>query len=562
MAKMYPERLPESVLSDPKRTAERKVYESFSTLPKAYSVFYSVGWQAKVNGVIQDGEADFVVTHADFGILVVEVKGGGIGYDANLDRWTSTDRNGDTYTIKNPVEQAMKSRHSLFNKMTTLPGWDQRFLTMGHIVVFPDIYRESQPLKPDLPNEIFFGHDELESPENSIVKAYNYYSGQNPKNGALGIDRLQIVTGLLAHSFEIKTPLGIELGYEDEKLIQLTEQQMQVLDYLQFHRKVAIKGCAGSGKTMLALEKAKRLANEGYQVLLTCYNYALAGYLTPRVPENVTVKHFHGLCNDLAKTVGYSTTARMDDEEFYRNELPEILMKTVEKIGPQFDAIIADEGQDFHENWWIALSTLLKDKDGIFYVFYDDNQNLYNVSSTFSGLIQEEPVQLMINCRNTQNIHKVVAAFHDQNSPMQSRGPLGKPPQIFMYNGTDDLKNQVQSLLHTLIHDEHVAMSDIVILTPKTQEKSIFKTGTKLGNLAITMVHPMKPGQIQATSVYKFKGLDSQVVILVEVDESIHHNPDMIFYVGCSRARTYLIVYMDDMIPIEYKNKILPTFNQ
>ena len=69
------------------------------------------------------------------------------------------------------------------------------------------------------------------------------------------------------------------LADDDRELLRLTEQQFAVLDRLRRQRRVSISGGAGTGKTVLALEKARRLAREGSGVLLTCFNRPLADNL-------------------------------------------------------------------------------------------------------------------------------------------------------------------------------------------------------------------------------------------------------------------------------------------
>ena len=61
--------------------------------------------------------------------------------------------------------------------------------------------------------------------------------------------------------------------------LRLTEQQYRVLDMLSRQSRVAIAGCAGSGKTFLAAEKARRLAAQGFRVLLVVFNVLLAEHL-------------------------------------------------------------------------------------------------------------------------------------------------------------------------------------------------------------------------------------------------------------------------------------------
>src|SRR5688572_10781440 len=116
---MYPERLRQSILDDPKKKAEITVYNTLSKLGDPFLVFHSVKWQVRrKSGFVQDGEVDFLITHPNVGILVLEVKGGGISYDAKRDQLTSVDRDGERHLFdQDPVEQAMKSRKVILNKI-------------------------------------------------------------------------------------------------------------------------------------------------------------------------------------------------------------------------------------------------------------------------------------------------------------------------------------------------------------------------------------------------------------------------------------------------------------
>jgi hypothetical protein len=50
--------------------------------------------------------------------------------------------------------------------------------------------------------------------------------------------------------------------------------------------------------------------------------------------------------------------------------LPSALHEAIGKLPVRFDAIVADEGQDFTELWWVTLQALLKDPEqGIFTSF-------------------------------------------------------------------------------------------------------------------------------------------------------------------------------------------------
>ena len=554
MAKLYPERLPESILSDPKRNAEKKVFEALSGLGSSFVVFYSVAWQARKDGWTRDGEADFVIAHPDYGVLVLEVKGGGVAYDATMGQWTTTDRYGESFAI-DPVEQARKSHYTLLDKLKDLSEWDSnRFLTIGHAVCFPDVVVENRLLKLDLPRDIVVDHNDLKNIEETISKIFEHWA-EKSRRAPLGRDRLPIVESLLARSFKMTTPLGVELDTEDKKLIELTEQQFKLLSMLGSRRRALIAGCAGSGKTMLAVEKARQLNEQGFHVLLTCFNSALAEDLAKRLPD-VTVLHFHGLCREVAKDTGFAIQSIKNEQEYYDVVLPEMLMKAVDETGPLFDAIIVDEGQDFKETYWIALASLLKEKEGIFYVFYDDNQNLYGGAASLKGIVDEEPFLLPENCRNTKSIHNVVNSFYSGSTRIICNGPVGRVPELHSYRDSAEMVKGIQSILYKLINEEHIPAEDIVILTPHAQERSALKPATKLGNFSMTPNLPKRRNEIQATTIHRFKGLERKVVILAEIDGDFMYNPEILMYVGSSRARTHLLFFIEQNAPAEIKSQI------
>ena len=175
---IFPEHLPASVLNDPRCSAERLLYEALARLDNEYRVFYSVAWQARTNRGATDGEADFVVAHPDLGLIVIEVKGGGISYDARLKQWYSTDRNGVTHDIKDPADQARTSHHRLLEKLADMPKWNSRWLTIGHMVAFPDVHVGYVALRPDLPPSIILDAASMADLDRALRAGFKYYAGQ------------------------------------------------------------------------------------------------------------------------------------------------------------------------------------------------------------------------------------------------------------------------------------------------------------------------------------------------------------------------------------------------
>ena len=545
MAKFFPERLPESLLEDPSRGGERRVFNALNTLPNPYVVFYSSNWQ-KQNSYegVKEGEADFVIAHPDKGFIVLEVKGGAITFSSDQDQWYSQDRTGVTHQIKNPVKQARSSHYFLVDELAKIPGWPERKVNFWHAVCFPDcVKRQGQIFSLDLPNEQLLDSQDLIDIENAVDKLFRYCFGNNLSLNAPGEKAVQIAQTLLANSFELKTPLSVDIERDDEKLVELTERQFQTLSLLGRRKRVAIAGCAGSGKTMLAVKKGQQFCELGLNVLFVCYNSALADYLETRLYD-ATVTNFHKLCHQAAVQLGRNVNREPDQKKLFEEIYPQALMEFADKSGRIYDAIIVDEGQDFHENYWIALESLLK-LDGYLYIFYDDNQNIFHGSTNFGGLIQEEPFSLNQNCRNTKRIHEAVMKFHKDPSGIISYAPDGLEPEWIAYFDQVGMLKTLQRTLHRLVNEEHVDAQDIVILTPKGESRTSLKTGLKLGNFVLTDRSTSQPSNVMTSTIHQFKGLEQKVVIVIELDPSIRFDLEMLMYVGCSRARTHLIVLHD-----------------
>ena len=308
MATMFPTPLPAAVTTDAGREAERRVYEALARLlDPEHAVFYSVAWLTRATGpAARDGEADFVIAHSDLGVLVLEVKGGQIGHDQMTGEWHSTDRHDHRHPIRDPFAQATSSHHALEAKLKEHPVIRRFYIRIGHGVVFPDSANPHRPLTPNAEPAITVFAEDLDHIDACVRRMFDYWAGSMSRALAPAPGFVQAVTDLLAPRFELPRSLGATIKGDDRELLRLTEDQFRVLDMLSRQRRVAVSGGAGTGKTMLALEKARRLAAEGLEVLLTCYNRPLADYLRQAAGpcERLTIANYHTLCWDMAKAAG------------------------------------------------------------------------------------------------------------------------------------------------------------------------------------------------------------------------------------------------------------------
>ena len=270
MAKMFPAVIPEHLRNDRGRRAEIKVYDLLEQqLSDRFSCYWSRPWHRfRPEGGEQDGEVDFVIAHPDLGILSIEVKGGGVSRGAN-DQWQSRGAHDIVYNIKDPVEQARKSKYRLLELMKESREWRPRFLTMRHAVILPDSARPSRSLGADAPLALFaFGND-LDRLGEWVRQRFE--EGDRAGEGP-GPDGMLALQGILAARFELRPHLAVTLSEDQHRIDTLTQEQSWILDSLEDNAQMAIPGAAGTGKTILALEKALRCTADGQRTLFVCFN--------------------------------------------------------------------------------------------------------------------------------------------------------------------------------------------------------------------------------------------------------------------------------------------------
>jgi hypothetical protein len=547
MARMHPD----PIRPDTKSNAERRLYEGLAEqLPDDFAIFHSVAWQVRDQQTgVADGETDFVIAHPNAGILILEVKGGRIRYDGPTEQWFS-----NQYAIKDPFKQGRTAKYSLLDKLKEIPYWRNRWITVGYAVAFPDV-DVKQDLRLDALRELILDATDMTSLKTWIERAMEYLRGRRPDDSPLSRVGVEELERLLSPSWELQSLLSTEIAEEEQEIVQLTEEQFVMLDFLARHRRVAISGCAGSGKTTLAYEKARRLADQNFDVLLTCFNKALAEFLSAEnALPNLEIANFHHLADEFVQRAGLPTGPY--NSEYFDEILPERLMEAIDILGQQFDAIIVDEGQDFKDNWWIPLQCLLhQPSSGILYVFFDDNQNIYHAMESIP--LELAPFSLTRNCRNTQAIHKTVMSFYHSDQMPTSQGPEGRAVEVHEYADQAGLKRVLRRVLHRLVVEEDLYSEDVVILTPKGRDRSRLWQLGPLGNFRITDQWAAGSGEIFCSTVYTYKGLESPIVILAEIEPEVW-NLEPILYVGCSRACNHLIVLVSEDLSKEIKDQLTP----
>jgi superfamily I DNA/RNA helicase len=422
-------------------------------------------------------------------------------------------------------------------------------------VALPDS-RVAGNIRPDCPGDIFIDITHMDTLESRVRAIFKYWQRHADKRNQTmgGKNAVEALIALLVPTRTLHPRIADIFEQERRVIEKLTEQQFKVLRMLRIQKRAAIVGGAGTGKTMLAMEKCQQLLDADLRVLFLCFNQNLRQWVETGLKHpQVMVATFHSMVGSVMQWAG----VRKPPGDFFEKS-PEILLDAVNALHTQgsdklFDAIIVDEAQDFQDTWWIPLPDLLKDPaGGVLYVFFDDNQRIYTQISNIP--MSGEPLLLSDNCRNTQHIHKSLGAYMQDRYETICDGPEGRPIEVLSADSPTAARKALQSLLHRLVNEEGVDAEDIVILTAASERRSQWGQNDRLGNFTLSwQFHDSLPNAIRVSSIHSYKGLESAVVILTELDlASREETRDSLIYVGLSRARHHVVVIGNLPPPTEH----------
>lgn len=557
MAVMWPRTLPPDVTGNMLRSTECEVFRRLeAVLDDTFVVFYSRPWLGlKSDGEEIDGECDFIVANAERGLLTIEVKGGAVSYDPRNNQWTSRDRWKVTHNIKNPVQQARSAKHELLRKLNGSPHWKPRRIRARHGVVLPHASAPPSDLGADMPQRIFCFAEEFEHGFREwILDRFGDVQKDEARTRKLGRDGLKALEELLAKPFHLRIPLGTMLSRDDAALQTLTQQQFYILRAIEAIPRTAISGGAGTGKTVLAIEEAKRCANRAARTLFVCYNRGLAGEVRLRLKEEsaIEVMTFHELCVEMTKRANLPFPESGLERRLFDEDLPELLMQAFERLPKaRYDAIIVDEGQDILPLWWTAIEAGLND-DGLrlLRIFYDNNQRVYPSANKLPEEVALVPIRLTLNLRNTRRIYELVRQ-HYTGHEIEVVGPEGVDVRWIKVNTPGDMVRQISDSVARLGSLEQVVPDDIAVLVANEAAMERIASGNRLGGFRTTRCDEAAEGRVVVDTIRRFKGLERPVVIIGATQDAVIDKE--LPYVALSRARTHLVIVGEEKVLIRLR---------
>ena len=519
-------------------------------MPDDYYIFHSARWNKRYQlerrperKRVEWHEADFLIFYPPKGVISLEVKDGGILYDRNCG-WTQVNRATGSSKIIDPMYQAQRSMFYIVDLLKEkLPDV---FCPVSAAVWFTSADKEG--VRGEYPNnyheENVLWANDMASVNQVQRKLEGIFQFFDQTRFNVDEESTRAIVNLIAPEFgAFESARTVRMA--SERLFQrMTDEQTCLLDYLDEQQVAAIHGNAGTGKTMLAIQKAQRLAEDD-KVLFLCFNAFLKEHLQEHYAcPNLTITNLDSLYTQKTRKMLPLGAENAKEKAAILYEF----LCDWQQNGLDYKHIIIDEGQDFVNDHLEALHAITLETDGCFYVFYDKNQFVQGES--LPTWIDDMDCRLVLNrnCRNTREIALTSTRpvgisekkIRMRIDALEAAAAITKPRMFFMKD-----KESVLAALDARISkyvQAGVPREEIVVLTMRTLESSIISPDDYRLSRKNVLSADRASGKILFTTIRKFKGLEAEVIICVDTDAqtfSSERNRNA-FYVGTSRAKLFL----------------------
>ncbi len=541
--------------------SERHVYERLGReLPQAWIVLHSLGLGGHESKIW--GEADIVVL-SERGVFALEVKGGTVECKDGVWHYS-----GDFATFtkrESPWAQAMGALGAIRGQLhQAKPAF--RDVLFGFGVVMP--YTTFTATGTEIIPEVLLDRRSFrQSLMQYVTSLESYWNGEYMRKRGrsyrgLTAKELREARQVLRPDLETALSLGGYLTGLDDRLVQLTNEQIRASRRMAANPRTVVRGAAGTGKSVIALDRALQLGAAGHDVLYLCFNRLLAAHLRAGLEghaseESVQVRHVHALYRDLIEDAGLLPRLRAMDEgapEFFGTGFPELASEALcEKQHAGWDVLVVDEAQDLLTPEHLDVFDLLLREGmsrGRWHLFLDPRQNIYgeDVQSTVADRLEVcAPAfeDLFENCRNTRQVAVQTSIVSGIDLPVTG-APDGPDTVLHYYETEEEGVRLLETLVGQLV-EAQVRPDAIAVLSTRRLENSLLAGRPRVAGYRLFAADgraQQRKGDLLFSTMHAFKGLERQAVLAIDMAEIGEHQWSMLHYTGLSRARVLLHVFL------------------
>ncbi|WP_328981867.1 nuclease-related domain-containing DEAD/DEAH box helicase [Streptomyces mirabilis] len=563
---------------DPESTSpgEREVFERLRDDPatEGWIALHSLGIARHPRQI--QGEADFVVIVPGSGIVCLEVKSHLHVVRLADGHWKLGSQQPEA---RGPFKQADEAKHAIAAQLRkanpqlpSLPVTSAVCFTHARFQVpNPTEWHSWQAI-----DTVAFRRNPISALLRGVLKSHREHLAGTPSARAwFSPSHIEPtpatctrIVDVLRPAFEFVEPPKIRRYRRQEEVERFTRQQYQLLDMIAENSRCIVKGAAGTGKTFVALEAARRLAADGSRVLLCCYNNLLGQWLKEETADDslITAGTLHSYMGKLAPKA--REQHRKEDGDFFTEVLPERALGTLLEGHPPFDALVVDEAQDLMLDAYLDVLDMSV-RGGLGsgeWLYFGDftNQAIYDSGHAGIGLLKDRTgtgsasFTLTTNCRNVPSISQYVEETSHLD-PGYSDTLRAENDREAVREWWSTPAEQEQHLVKHLarLHADGFAPDEIVVLSVRGKGSAAELCTDPRWSRQLTPFAKPQSGSIAYGTVHAFKGLDASAVIVTDIEEIKDARSEALFYVASSRARDDLTIIARDTARSDFRRLVL-----
>ena len=557
---MFPERINDY---DPKSN-EDVVFEAFKKLPGDYYVFHSFRIhrfiETEEESVFVRRECDFIIFHPQLGILCIECKNKKNIIKPNvLNKIFEKTKKFADYLIeflqKQKIEGKGLNKYCKITYAVCILNKEEN-----------DFRKECETMSDEDSYRLIIFRDELEDGDKLESKIKKIMSADQYSDE---IEKIIKVTPRPDLETQIanflKWKFSLYSAINDECL---NSEQLTVLDIMTYQPLMAVYGFAGTGKTVLALQKARMEATNGNTVLYLCSTPLMENKLKEMV-------NHENIWEEVKNKILFRTIDGLREDWALGNNWDEIIQKKLENLIEEAQkrdknaslTIIVDEGQDFgtpdRERLITGIfnfvakgnvkpaeeaQTLLQaERIGSFYIFYDQLQLFKGKKLPEIIKLIDCRIPLIRNCRNTKSIAETAFSpiwNEPENIMYGPRAETGDPVECIYCDNDAKILSALDNLLKTQVVNN---MKTVILTAREDVRDSVLFAGrtgkqfTLMGNVWNYKPDVNSETAFMFTTVSEYKGLECEEIVFIDcvLNELVVENTDSykrLFYTAVSRA--------------------------
>lgn len=521
--------------------SEKRVFEALKKLSDDWMVVHGLRFIAPAQGrrPPRNGEADFVLIHPRYGLIVLEAKGG--RYEVERGAWYTYPGGQRVPMNSSPFDQATRNRYDLADHLYQQAGI--RGMRMGHAVAFTDGAPRGN-LGPAAPSAIVIDGTDLADLPTAIRRICAHWFPASSRG--LSDPELEQVLSVLAPTASVTADRRyavdvtlIDVQQRTEREIEWTSQQLEVIAATEPGTFVSVLGAAGTGKTIIAARRASELAAAGSQVVFV----ADQRYLHSSLLEQPALRHPNivvGTPEEVARKLCPDLPAIGPDYLLW-----EAFMEIADAGDAQVDAVIVDEAQSYDSDLLEALTGLCPTSCQMY-------ADPYQRDSTGMWRPPGEPRTFWLtrNCRNAMPIAKLVARLSGSLAPRD-----GAPGPSVRFIEADQDRTAFRAQFAAAVDDlvRTLSPAQIALLTCAQDTSDLRKL---LGVQRVRIARRPGDDGVTVLPAREFRGCEAPAVLLVAGPEHAcaDHEASTNHYIAASRAVAELTVIgnAEDWKPYEF----------